>query len=304
MDGSAFAHTEAQKNWDRARQGAFLEEISAVFTRRSIDLLPFEEVRQRLRLAQKNYRGLQDIPLDRIRGSVGRYRDFTLTFMPRNPSMGERWRRVSTIAQDRGAPPIEVYQVGEVYFVLDGNHRVSVARQDNIETIQAHVWEFPTPVGGLSADANMDEVFIKQEYTEFLEHTRLDQLRPSQEIVFTTPGRYRELSYQIALYQQVLEQIDGEPCSWQDAVTAWYDMIYEPSIQIITEQGVLEKFPDRTEADLFAWVWRHHKDMEREGIKSLADAAEDIGRKAEETVLSRVWQSVMRFFRKEPDEVG
>lgn len=304
MDGSAYAQTEAQKNWDRARQGALLEELSAAFTRRSIDLLSFEEVRQRLRLAQKNYRGLQEIPLDQIRGSVGRYRDFTRTFMPRNPSMGERWRRVSTVAVDQGVPPIEVYQVGEAYFVLDGNHRVSIARQNNVETIQAHVWEFSTPVGGLSADADMDEVFIKQEYTEFLEHTGLNRLRPEQQITFTAPGRYRELSYQIAMYQEVIEEIDGEPCSWEDAVTAWYDMIYEPSVQIIKEQGILEKFPERTEADLFIWVWRHHEELEREGVKSLADAAEDIGRQAEETVFSRLWRAVVQLIRNAKDISG
>ena len=304
MDTSAYAQTEAQKNWDRARQGAVLEEISSVFTRRSINLLSFEEVRQRLRLAQKNYRGLRDIPLDQIRGSVGRYRDFTRTFMPRNPNMGERWRRVSTVAVDQGVPPIEVYQVGEAYFVLDGNHRVSIARQNNSGTIQAHVWEFSTPVGGLSAEADMDEVFIKQEYAEFLEYTGLDQLRPSQQITFTAPGRYRELSYQITLYRSVIEEIDGEPCSWEDAVTAWYDMVYEPSVQIIKEQGILEKFPDRTEADLFIWVWRHHKELEREGVKSLADAAEDIRRQAEQTVFSRLWRAVVQFIQSGKDTPG
>jgi uncharacterized ParB-like nuclease family protein len=298
MEGSTYARTEAQRNWDRARQGAVLQEISSVFTRRSVDLLSFDEVRHRLRLTQKNYRGLQDIPLDQIRGSVGRYRDFTRTFMPRNPSIGERWRRVSTVALDQGLPPIDVYQVGETYFVLDGNHRVSIARQNGSETIQAHVWEFLTPVGGLSADADMDEVFIKQEYAEFLERTSLDRLRPEQAIVFTEPGRYRDLEYQIAMYQRAIEKIDEEPCSWEDAVTAWYDMIYEPSIQIIKESGVLEKFPDRTESDLFVWVWKYHKHLEREGVKSLAVAADDIGRKAEESFLNRIWQSVVNLLHQ------
>lgn len=258
------ARSEAQRNWDRARNAAFFERLTGLLPSRSADLLSFEDVRNRLRLSQKMYRGVQDIPLDQIRGSVGRYRDFTASFLPRNPRLRERWERVNTVALLEGVPPVEVYQVGDAYFVLDGNHRASIARQSEATHIQAHVWEFSTPAG-LSGHANLDELLIKEEYSQFLEQTKLDILRPDARIVFTAPGRYREIELQIELYREVLEKIDEEPVTYEDAVTAWYDMIYTPSVQIINQQGVLERFPGRTEADLFIWTWRYSQELSSDG---------------------------------------
>jgi hypothetical protein len=294
MEDNIIARTEARKNWDRARQHAIFEELLALISGRQDSLLSFDEVQARLRLRHSNYRGLQDIPIDRIRGSVGRYRDFTRTFLPRSNTMRDRWERVNKIALTRGFPPIEVYQVGEAYFVLDGNHRVSIARQAGMPSIQAHVWEFDTPVG-LSADADLDELMIKTEYREFLASTGLDASRPEADIEFTTPGRYRELEYQIALYRSALERIDGELISFQEAAARWYDMVYTPAVQIIDQHGLLDEFPDRTEADLFIWVWRHHRELQQHGPISLEDAAEDVKRQASRPLLSRVWGAVTGF---------
>lgn len=295
-EDSIVTRTRAGQDWERARQAATIEGVLSIFTSRSSGLLSFEDVRKRLRLKHKTYRGLQDIEIAHIRGSVGRYQDFTGTFLPRREDLRQRWLRVSAVTYSKGAPPIEVYQVGEAYFVLDGNHRVSVARQRGSPTIQAHVCEFPTPAG-LSGDANLDEVLIKAEHLEFLDNTRLDELRPDHHIAFTAPGRYRELEYQIMLYQQVLEQIDEEPVSYEDAVTAWYDMIYTPSIQIIQEQGVLERFAGRTEADLFIWVWRHNEELRARGIASLAQAADEVAQPLPSRLASRVWQALTGWLR-------
>jgi hypothetical protein len=275
IDDDEFALNKARLNWDRARQAAVFESILSVFSGRATELLSFEDVRSQLHLTSANYRGLQEIELARIRGSVGRYKDFTLTFLPRKEEMRERWQRVDAVAFSMGTPPVEVYQVGEAYFVVDGNHRVSVARRAGAATIHAHVWEYVTPVG-LSAEAHLDELFIKAEYAEFLARTRLDLLRPDQRIVFTAPGRYREIEYQITLYRQALERIDGEPIQWEYAVTAWYDMVYTPAIDVIRDRDVLKHFPGRTEADLFVWVWRYHRELRERGIFSLAEAAEAI----------------------------
>jgi hypothetical protein len=280
---------EAERDWEAAHSAAIIQDILAVFGRGSPDLLPFEEVRKRLRLYQKNYKGVQDIELNRIRGSVGRYQDFTGTFLPRTSDLRERWQRVGALAHTRGLPAIEVYQVGEAYFVLDGNHRVSIARQLGSDTIQAHVWEYPTQMG-LSADADLEELIIKSEFMEFLERTRLDKSRPGHGIVVTVPGSYPEIAYQIALYQRALEEIDGEPFTYEQAAEAWYDILYTPAVQIIKERGVLERFPGRTEADLFVWVWRHNQQLRahHRGMH-LSKVADDLARPGFLRALSRFW---------------
>lgn len=290
MDGDSLSGKPAtSSNWERARFAAALQALQGVFSR-SADLLAFEDVRKGLRLGRKNYKGLQDIPLSQIRGSVGRYRDFTRTFLPRGSQLRQRWERVNALAYAKGMAPIEVYQVGDAYFVLDGNHRVSVARQIGNTTIEAHVWEYPTPVG-LSADADVDELFIKTEYAEFLEHTRLAQLRPDQKIEFTAPGRYYELEDQIEWYRHVLEQIDDEPTSHEDAVTAWYDMIYTPAVQIVQQRGALARFPGRTEADLFIWVWRYKEELRRYyKTTSLMQVIDALTRPGWYRFLGRLWR--------------
>ncbi|MBN1426936.1 MAG: hypothetical protein JXB07_01040 [Anaerolineae bacterium] len=282
----------SNSEWERARLAATWEAVQNVFSDRSTDLLAFEDVRKHLRLAQKNYRGLQDIPVSQIRGSVGRYRDFTRTFLPRSNELRMRWTRINTLAYAKGMDPIDVYQVGDAYFVLDGNHRVSVARQMGNPTIQAHVWEFSSLVG-LSADADLDEVLIRAEYADFLERTGLAQLRPEQQIVFTTPGRYREIEDQIEWYRHVLEMIDDEPASYEDAVTAWYDMIYTPAVQIIQQRGALTRFPRRTEADLFVWVWRYKEELRRYyKTTSLTQVIDTLTRPGWYRFLGRLWRAV------------
>ena len=170
-ESSLLDQYDSQESWTRARRGVLVQRVVCTFRNCSVDLIPFEEVRTRLHLSQKFCRGLQEIELARIRGSVGRFNDFTSAFLPRGRHLRQRWQRVKAVVSTQGMPPIEVYQVGDAYFVEDGNHRVSIARHEGWKTIEAYVCEFVTPVG-LSAEAYLDEVIIKSEYSEFHKKTR------------------------------------------------------------------------------------------------------------------------------------
>lgn len=293
MVDNSFARAEARKNWERARSQATVQGILTVLRGGSPELLSFDEVQKSLRLAQKYYRGIQNIPLDQIRGSVGRYKDFTQSFLPKRSYMQGRWENVSMVVTTRGTPPIEVYQVGDAYFVLDGNHRVSIARQNEAETIEARVYEYATHVD-LSADADIEEVLIKAEYLDFLEATELNKSHPEANIEFTVPGRYPELEQQIAAYRKVLEQIDEEQHSFQESASIWYELIYSPSVQIIQVQNALEQFPNRTEADLFIWVWRHNRELQeaRGSGAQLTESVEEIAQPApiQLSPIRKLWQ--------------
>jgi hypothetical protein len=259
-DSSLLAQYEAQAQWTRARRGVLVQKVVCTYKNCSVDLIPFEEVRTRLNLTQKYCRGTQDIELACIRGSVGRYGDFTSAFLPRRDHLRQRWERVNTMVSTQDMPPIEVYQVGDAYFVVDGNHRVSSARQEGRKWIAADVCEFVTPIG-LSAEADLDEVITKAEYAEFLDKTLLDKLRPGQEIIFTTPGQYPRLECLITMFQEALEETRAEVTPYEEALLLWYDMVYSPAVHEIRKSGVLERFPGRTEADLFIWMWQHHSSL-------------------------------------------
>ncbi len=125
----------------RARLKAVCEDLCARLRGRPADLLPFNVLIRELQGYERvRLPGVQSIPLDRIVGSTGRYRDFTRHFWPRSEVNMDRWVRVDVAMADLvGLPPIQVFQVGGVYFVSDGNHRVSVARASGFKEIEAYV---------------------------------------------------------------------------------------------------------------------------------------------------------------------
>ncbi len=255
---------ESKIEFSQARRRAFIEEWFSFFTGRSNDLLSFEAVKTSLQLQDSSYRGLQEIELDKIVGSTGRYRDFTRTFLPKNDLTEQRWQRVDAVAHSgNGFPPIEVYKVGEVYFVRDGNHRVSVARAHGAKTIEAYVIEYKTSVPIDNQD-DLDDILLKMEHTEFFETTRLDQLRPEQDIRFTEPGRYWLVKEHIAFHKYVREVECHCEISDEEAVGSWYDNVYLPLVQLIREREILKYFPGRTEADLYAWLILHRAVLEAE----------------------------------------
>lgn len=267
--------SESKKEFDDARRQAFIEEMLSFFTGRSTDLLSFDEIQHKLRLQDASYKGLQEIELDKIVGSVGRYRDFTRTFLPKRDEIADRWRRVDEVAHTSGYPPIEVYKVGDVYFVRDGNHRVSVARQHNAKTIEAYVIEYKTPVPITSAD-ELNDILLKAERARFLEKTNLDQIRPGHNVEFTEPGRYRLVREHIAFHKYLKETECGCEIPYEEAVASWYDNVYMPVIRLIRERGVMKHFPGRTEADLYAWILLHRAELESRVQKLGAVSTEDI----------------------------
>ncbi len=262
-----------------------MQEIMARLTGQPIDLLSFEEVRQKFKLRGGSSRGLREIPLEAIVGSVGRYTDFTRSFLPRQDSDEHRWAGVKAATLSlSGLPPIEVYQIGQVYFVLDGNHRVSVARELGATHIEAYVTEFKTKVP-LEPDDQPDDLIIKAEYADFLERTNLDKLRPEADLQTTVPGRYWELETQIEAHRYLLGQEQGREISHEEAVCSWYDNVYLPVVQIIRERGILRDFPERTVTDLYLWILRHRVELEKKLGWSIdpETAAADLAAKCSET---------------------
>jgi len=289
---------ESANDFSSVRQKAFIEEWLNFFTGKPNDLLSFEEVKHNLRLQDAAYKGLQEIELDKIAGSVGRYRDFTRTFLPKSDNMSERWRRVDSVALDMGGlPPIDVYKVGDVYFVRDGNHRVSVARLHNAKTIEAYVTEYKTNVP-VTKDDDLDDILLKMERTKFFTKTNLNKIRPGNNIEFTAPGRYRRVRGHIAFHKHMLELAENREIPYAEAVASWYDNVYMPVIELIRRNNVLKDFPGRTEADLYAWLITHRARLEKEynaaGLVPDEDLLETIKRERATNPFARF----MGFFRE------
>jgi nucleotide-binding universal stress UspA family protein len=256
------AFSKAVFDFQNARRKADMQNLLALLTGQSSELLSYEEVRQKLRAIESSRRELQDIPIDAIVGSVGRYSDFNRNFLPRHESDKERWARVMVKATGlKGLPPIEVYQIGEAYFVLDGNHRISVAKELGATQIQAYVTEVKTKIP-VTPDLRPDDLIIKAEHVDFLDKTNLNILRPGSDLTLTAPGRYPVFLEHIAVHQYFMGIDEKRNISYEEAVAHWYDTVYLPVVEIIRERGILRYFPNRTEADMYIWLAKHREDLQ------------------------------------------
>lgn len=293
MSPNPYNFHNAVVDFQEARRRASIQEILARLQGRSNELLSYDEVAEKLKLRARTERGTRNIPLDAIVGSVGRYTDFTRTFLPRRADDQERWARVkATLEEDAGLPPIDVYKVGEAYFVIDGNHRVSIARQQGSTTIEAHIIEVQTPIP-FTPNTQPDDLIVKAEYADFLETTRLTDLRPNVDLSVTIPGQYVKLLEQIETQKYLLEQDSGSSISFNAAVLDWYDTVYIPLAETIRDLGVLRWFPDRTITDLYIWIAENRSALEKElGWEIQSDVA------ATGLILERAAQSTPGAWRK------
>ena len=263
----------AARMFKQARRRAFFGDLMGRITGRNTDLLSFYDIKEQLNLTNEHYLGLQEVPVAKIVGSVGRYHDFNREFLPRMDSLGERWKRVEASRHERGMQPVDLYKVGDIYFVLDGNHRVSIARQEGAETITAYVTEFDT-AAEISSNDTPDEILDKSERVRFLEATGLDVSRPGHGVRTTVPGRYRSLLIHIEQHRQEIQRTLGRPVSIKEAAEDWYDYIYAPTIQLVEEHGILDRFPDRTATDLFVWTLRNWTEL-RDVYYPMADPEDE-----------------------------
>jgi len=258
---------EGSERFRRSVVQAQIADLLGMIRGQNRDLVSYEEVARRVKAYQQIEQGTQMIPLNLIVGSVGRYRDFNKEFLPRSAISKDRWTRVDSVLHSMaGYPPIEVYKIGEVYFVRDGNHRVSVARANGLSHIEAYVTEVQTDVPLTQDDFERDQWLVKIEHTDFQHKTRLDEIRPDNNIRITEPGRYTILLRHIFVHQYLRNQdLDREGHSerldWFDAVASWYDNVYMPVCEAIRNGRLLDQFPARTEADLYLWVTYHREDL-------------------------------------------
>ena len=254
-------HEQSDRDFSRARRRAFLRRIGAYLRRDpgSNQLLSFDEVKGALGAVSQVYLGMREVPVSQIVGSVGRHRDFDRAFMPSKPDLGTRWRRIDEI-MDRGEelPPVSLYKIGDVYFVQDGNHRVSVARQRGVEMIDAEVIELRSRVP-LDSALTARDLLHKVEHRHLLERLPFDRVLPEIGIQFSDVSDYRKLATYVEAHGFRLSQLWRRYVSPEEVLRDWYEYGYRPIAEMIREERILDAFPGRTELDLYLWIVYHRE---------------------------------------------
>ncbi len=263
-------------DFSRARLKGFLNRIGCIISGRPGTLLSYEQVKACLHLGGPIYRGVETVPLSAIVGSLNRYQDFDRAFMPVKNGTAGRWENVDlAYYQHKDLPPVMLYKVGQVYFVVDGHHRVSVAREQGQEDIEAEVRECTSRVN-ITPNLKPEDLVILGEKVEFLERTHLDRLRPRSRVRLTIVGGFERMEEHIAVHRYFMGIDLKREISDEEAVAHWYDTVYLPIVKLIRQSKILSEFRGRTDGDLYLWVLdrqQYFSQAEGQPLQAPEDAA-------------------------------
>ncbi|MDR3168083.1 MAG: transcriptional regulator [Treponema sp.] len=273
-------HLQAAEDFNRARTRELFSRIQHFMNTDKNRLLSFNDVKEILKPKNESYKGMRAVPIKLIVGSEGRYRDFNKYFLPRSEYLRARWERVDWAhIKDIALPAIQLYEIGGAYFVRDGNHRVSVARSQGMETIDAEVTSLSSEITitpGMTVD-ELREALIKYEKKIFYEKTNFGKLTGGCDLDFTSPGRYDVIYNHILVHKYYLNQQSSEELPFSEALISWYNKVYRPIIDIIKNEGLILHFPGYRPSDLYVWIVKHWDFLKKKyGVHySIANAARD-----------------------------
>ena len=263
--------------FDAARRAALVSDLKRRLAGRPTHLLPFDEVRETLKLRHFVDLGVMPVPLVKIVGTLGRDREFNRALLPRDEALRDRWQRIARLAEGpKGFPPVDLYKVGEAYFVVDGHHRVSVARAMGAPDIEARVFEFDTPIP-ITPEESVEEILLKRGLADFLDATGLEMQEPG-ELTTTIANGYQRLLEHIIVHRYFRSVEEAREIPLDEAASSWYGRVYRPMIESIREHRLTDDFPRRTETDLYLFTIDHlHKLRQQYGDQEVlpAEAVED-----------------------------
>ena len=283
-------------DFDAARLKAKIQKVFSTFRWKNPNLLSFYEVTKLIKPDSEAYLGMQTIEVKKIIGSENRYQDFSLAFYPTNNALKNRWESVDAARLDNiTLPPISVYKIGEWYFVRDGNHRVSVARSEGMEFIDAEVVE-------LSSKINLEEGMTLNELKKrVVAHERqifIDQYHPTylpmDKIYFTTPGAYPEMVHHILVHKYYANEHLDRVLSFQEGAESWYKNVYSPLVGAMDKEHLRSHFPGSTDGDIYMWLVRRWDEMKRiDALSTEEDAAKDVIKNDQKSVFRHYLDYIM-----------
>lgn len=282
-------------DFTRAMYKAFKEELKGFLLRKSRRLLPFDQVKDKLEISFTRNLGVQEVSIDNIVGSEGRYRSFTRQFLPLQEDLRDRWKKVNQAqAFQKDLPPVELYKVCNAYFVKDGHHRVSVARTKGGRYIEARVYEYECDVP-LEKDTDLEKLAIQETYHQFLKETQIRKNYPQANLQLTLFGGYPILMEHIHAHKSYLNQMKNDDISFYEASCSWYESVYLPLTEIIRKNRIMKQFLHRTETDFYLWIIENRRKLRRElsGVEEAETLVEIYSRK-----YNRPFRKIIGAFRR------
>jgi len=288
-----YEQIQTQEDFTKARNKALFNEIQHFLNPDETKLLSLTDMKKMLKPTGEVYQGMQAVPVDLIVGSEGRYKDFDNHFFPKNLHLKKRWENIDLAhLQDVILPPIKLYELGGLYFVRDGNHRVSVAKSKGIECLDAEVTSLQSEIKlkPKSSPKQMIKQVLQYEKRLFYNETNFGDITEYWWLDFSTPGQYDVIYNHILIHKYYINQNQKEEISMTNAIGSWYDTVFIPVINVIKKQHIMRKFKKRTTADMYVWIIKYWDELKKKfgSDISLDKAAEDFTKKFGSGIIKKI----------------
>ncbi len=295
--------SQAENDFSKARNKALFNEITHLLNPEEASMISLKTIKKMVKTETETYVGMKVIPIEKIIGSEGRYKDFDNQFFPKNSSIKERWEHVDeAVLNDIILPPIKVYELAGLYFVRDGNHRVSVAKSKGVEFIDAEVTSLQTeiklhPVRTLQG---MLKQIINYEKRNFYFETNFGDITDYWCLDFSTAGQYDTIYEHILTHKYFINQNKKDEISMEEAITSWFNTVYLPVVNTISKYNIMRYFKKNTISDLYVWIIRYYDELKKKfgDDLPLETVIIDIKKEHKKTFFTRVRNFIKKMILK------
>lgn len=294
---------QADRDFSKAYGKALINEIAHLLSPKEANMISLGEIKSIIKPKNELYIGMKTIPVNKIIGSEGRYNDFDNEFFPKNQFMKNRWKHVDAAnLESIVLPPIKVYELAGLYFVRDGNHRVSVAKLKGIEFIDAEVVCLQSeivlnPVRTLNS---MKKQIISYEKRNFYAETLFGDITDFWGLDFSTPGQYDIIYNHIITHKYFMNQNQTEEIEFEKAVTSWYQDVYCPIIAVVEDKKIMRSFPKRTKSDLYIWLITYWDELKKKFGDAIPfnEAADKFKKSNSNNILAKIKNNIQKILLK------
>lgn len=292
--------SETDEDFAKARHHALFNQLQHFLNPEEATLISFQDIKNLIRPKNEVYKGLQVVPVNLIVGSEGRYRDFDNKFFPKSMHLKTRWEHIDmALIKDIPLPSISLYELGGVYFVRDGNHRVSVAKARGVEFIDAEVVSLQSEIKLHPGDSlkKMTQQVIEYEKRVFYSETGFGDVTDYWLLDFSVPGQYDVIYNHILTHKYYINMNQTEEIPMDRAIMSWFNTVYMPVMNFLDTNKVMKNFKDRTRSDMYVWIIKYWDELKNKfgNDYSLEEAALSITNNYKQSFFRRLLNKITGF---------
>ncbi|MBQ3837314.1 MAG: transcriptional regulator [Treponema sp.] len=295
--------TKSEEDFSKVRNKALVNSLQHFLSPEETQLISLNDIKEMLHPDNEVYVGMKTVPVENIIGSEGRYNDFDNLFFPKHSHLKNRWLNIDK-AYMKGVilPAVTLYEIGGVYFVRDGNHRVSVAKARGVEFIDAEVTSLRTEIRlkpGKSMDTIIKQI-IAYEKRLFYAKTNYGDITGDWSLDFTATGQYDVIYNHILTHKYYINQKQVAEISMTDAIMSWFNTVYMPVVNTIMQHKIMRKFKRRTVSDLYVWLIKYWDELKKALGEDLPldDVLEDFTHNYSESLLAKIKNNLKKVLLK------